>query len=94
LGNGHRQRADAAGGIGIPASGISVQYRSSEVMKWVPLFWYLPGSGNGIFCSLWYQADRMPDILAFKKWIHPAHPFHNAGCEKGFTMHVHTAGGG
>jgi hypothetical protein len=42
-----RMKADAAG-IGIPASLISVQYRSIPVPDLVPLFRYQIGSGIGI----------------------------------------------
>ncbi len=35
-------------GIGIPASGLSVRYRSIPLPDWVPLFRYRTGSGNDI----------------------------------------------
>jgi hypothetical protein len=38
-----------AAGIGIPASCISVRYRSIPVPDWVPLFRYPTGSGIGFF---------------------------------------------
>jgi hypothetical protein len=40
-------KVDAAG-IGIPASYISVRYRSIPVPDWDPLFRYRTGSGIGI----------------------------------------------
>jgi hypothetical protein len=38
-----------AAGIGIPASCISVRYKSIPVPDWVPIFRYQTGSGIGIF---------------------------------------------
>jgi hypothetical protein len=53
----------------------------------IGVLWYRTGSPYSIpdwfsncdFCSFWYRTERMPDSLIFKK---------------GYTLHIHTAGGG
>ncbi len=81
-----------AAGIGIPASDISVRYRSIHV----------PDYGHSF--SLWYRTDRMPDSpvhSAFTKIGHKRKGVHTARlpCQQWratyivYTLHVHIADG-
>jgi hypothetical protein len=71
---------------GIPASCISVRYRSTPVPDWFR---------HRHFCSFRCRTDRMPDSSTFRhlKKGYTLH-VHTAGGRKGHTMHIHTAGGG
>jgi hypothetical protein len=53
-------------GIGIPASVISVWYRSKKMPDCIVLFWYRIGSGIVKSFSFRYRTDWMPDSPAFQ----------------------------
>jgi hypothetical protein len=57
--------ADAAG-IGIPASSISVRYRSIPVLNWVPIITVWDWFRYQLFCWFRYRTDWMPDSPAFR----------------------------
>ncbi len=77
-----------AASIGIPASSISVRYRSIPLPDWISLFRYRTASGIGILfipVPVWLDAVYSPTFRHLKVLYE--------GGER-YTIHVYTVGGG